>query len=406
MRARTSWLALLPVPFTWALSTSLLIPVLPRMRAALGVGPVEASLLLTALSLPAALALPVAGFLSDRVGRRPVLLGGLVLYGLGGLAAGLLAAGGAPFAWLVAARALQGLSAAATHIIALSMVADRSRGEERLRAVSLMEAANSAGKLAAPLLGSAAALLAWYAPFFVYPAVAWPVAAAVMLRARETLPRPVPRQEYARRLRWLWRALGGRLLAAYAAGLVALAVWFGLLLVYAEHLERAALGRGLARGALVSLPVAVLTLTSGLTGRLGGRTLPRALAAGGMAIAAAAAALPLLGLEGPFSHTVPVSLLAVGLGVALPGLDAVVTSSVHGGARGLVTTLFGAVRALGGAAGPPLFTAVAHAGGPMAPWLAAAGLAAAAAAASLLGPRGDAPGDAGAGGRAARAGEP
>src|SRR5690606_40777985 len=67
----------------------MLIPVLPLIARSLDISHFQASLLLTALSLPSAVLLPVAGYLSDKYGRRQFLVGGLIIYALGGLAAGL-----------------------------------------------------------------------------------------------------------------------------------------------------------------------------------------------------------------------------------------------------------------------------------------------------------------------------
>jgi len=69
----------------------------------------------------------IIGPLSDRFGRRPVLLGGMVLYGL----ASLLALFAPSFETLLLARALQGLGTAATRVIATSIVRDCYAGRAR-----------------------------------------------------------------------------------------------------------------------------------------------------------------------------------------------------------------------------------------------------------------------------------
>lgn len=52
------------------LGNSMLIPVLPDIREALNLSPVQVSLIITLFSLPAGLIIPITGFLSDRYGRK------------------------------------------------------------------------------------------------------------------------------------------------------------------------------------------------------------------------------------------------------------------------------------------------------------------------------------------------
>lgn len=160
------WVLLL-VPFILVLSNSLLIPVLPQIQTALGVTLFKSGLIITAFSLTAGLVIPGAGYLSDRIGRKAVMVPALVLFGLGGTAAGISAwLLKNPYPWILAARVLQGIGGGGTYQLALALAGDIYTGKERSRAVGYLEAANGLGKVVAPLLGSAAALLAWFAPFF------------------------------------------------------------------------------------------------------------------------------------------------------------------------------------------------------------------------------------------------
>lgn len=70
------------------LGNSMLIPVLPAMAGALGLSALHVSLVITLFSVPAGLVIPLAGFLSDRLGRKAVIVPGLLLYGLGGCSPG------------------------------------------------------------------------------------------------------------------------------------------------------------------------------------------------------------------------------------------------------------------------------------------------------------------------------
>lgn len=94
----------------------------------------------------------IVGMLSDVVGRRPVLLCGLVLVTL----ASLLAAFAPTIGTLVATRVAQGLGAAAVVVVARAVVADTATGRTAARAYSILMGLLAAGPFAAPLLGTLA----------------------------------------------------------------------------------------------------------------------------------------------------------------------------------------------------------------------------------------------------------
>ena len=155
-----SFWALLSVPFTLVLSNSLLIPVLPQIRKALNISLFQSGLIITAFSLTAGVVIPVAGYLSDRTGRKAIMVPALVLFGLGGVAAGLAAwLLPRPYPWILGARILQGIGGGGTYQLALALAGDIYTGKKRSRAVGYLEGANGFGKVVAPLLGSATARL-------------------------------------------------------------------------------------------------------------------------------------------------------------------------------------------------------------------------------------------------------
>ena len=57
----TVLIALLIIPFAWALSNSMIIPILPQIQTALSITDMQAGLLITALSVPTAIFLPISG---------------------------------------------------------------------------------------------------------------------------------------------------------------------------------------------------------------------------------------------------------------------------------------------------------------------------------------------------------
>jgi DHA1 family bicyclomycin/chloramphenicol resistance-like MFS transporter len=127
----------------------------------------------------------VMGPLSDRFGRRPVMLGGMIVYCI---ASGLALA--APsFETLLLARALQGLGTSATRVIATSIVRDCYSGRRMASVMSLAMMVFIAVPVIAPSFGQALMLLTQWRGIFIALTL-YGVLALVWsaLRVPETLP--------------------------------------------------------------------------------------------------------------------------------------------------------------------------------------------------------------------------
>lgn len=127
----------------------------------------------------------VMGTLSDRFGRRPVLLGGMIVY----CVASVLAISAPSFEGLLLARVLQGLGTSATRVIATSIVRDCYTGRRMASVMSLAMMVFIAVPVIAPSFGQALMLwISWRGIFVVltiYGALALIWSA---LRMPETLP--------------------------------------------------------------------------------------------------------------------------------------------------------------------------------------------------------------------------
>ncbi|RPF46576.1 ACDE family multidrug resistance protein [Thermodesulfitimonas autotrophica] len=348
------------VPLIMVLGNSMLIPVLPAMKKALGISSFQAGLIITLFSVPAGLAIPCTGFFADRFGRRAVLLPALALYALGGLAAGCSAiiAGKEAFLFILLSRALQGIGAAGTAPVAMTLAGDLFGGAARSRALGFLEAANGVGKIMSPILGAAIGLFGWFYPFFVFPILVLPVLLAILF----LIPEPPTRRQVPG-LKQYWLTLGavlrqkGRSLGGiFFAGATALLVLFGLLFFLSEYLETAFRAGGTHKGLLLAVPVFFMCVAAYLTGWAIKRRLnlmPFVVVTGLLLITGAL--LSLIFCCGTVPFFTAVSVAGVGTGLTLPCLNTLVTSSVGPNARGIVTALYGGVRFWGVAVGPPLF---------------------------------------------------
>jgi DHA1 family bicyclomycin/chloramphenicol resistance-like MFS transporter len=125
------------------------------------------------------------GPLSDRYGRRPVLIGGMILYGL----ASVLTLIAPSFETLLLARALQGLSTAATRVIATSVVRDCYAGRRMASVMSLAQMIFIAVPVLAPSLGQLVMLASheWHSVFAVLLLFGVVILGWTALRLPETL---------------------------------------------------------------------------------------------------------------------------------------------------------------------------------------------------------------------------
>jgi DHA1 family bicyclomycin/chloramphenicol resistance-like MFS transporter len=168
------------------LAMDMMLPALPNIGASFGI--TDGNYLQSVLSvflLGFGVGQFVMGPLSDRFGRRPVLLGGMVLYGL----ASGLALFTRSFEMLLVARALQGLGTAATRVIATSIVRDCYAGRRMASVMSLVMMIFVAVPIVAPSFGQAVMVGGqWRGIFLVL--MAYGVLALVWsaLRLPETLP--------------------------------------------------------------------------------------------------------------------------------------------------------------------------------------------------------------------------
>ena len=142
--------ALAGAQFTVMLATSIVNVALPQIRAGVGLSDNGTTWVVNAYGLAFGALLLAGGRAADLLGRRRVLLSGLAVFGAASLAAGLAAS--SPV--LIAARAVQGLGAAAIAPAALALVMDLfPPGPGRGKALGVWGAVSGAGGAAGVLLG-------------------------------------------------------------------------------------------------------------------------------------------------------------------------------------------------------------------------------------------------------------
>jgi DHA1 family bicyclomycin/chloramphenicol resistance-like MFS transporter len=142
-----------------AMAIDVLLPSLQQMGAALSVAGENARQLpLTAYIATFGISQLIYGTISDRFGRRPVLIFGLILYTVACIAAST----STTFGFLLAMRAVQGIGAGATRVISIAVVRDTYHGRKMASVMSLAMMVFMAVPIFAPSIGQGiAALVGW-----------------------------------------------------------------------------------------------------------------------------------------------------------------------------------------------------------------------------------------------------
>ncbi|HEY8343896.1 MAG TPA: MFS transporter [Bacillota bacterium] len=362
----TIWV-LTAVPFIMVLGNSMLIPVLPAIQEELGINLLHAGLLITAFSIPAGIFIPLAGIISDHIGRKKVMAPALVVYGIGGILAGLAAVLiEKPYPYILGARIIQGLGAGGTYQLAMALAGDLIKSKERAAVLGLLEAGNGLGKVVSPLVGATVGLISWYMPFFVYGVLAVPVAALVYWVAKEPTNNKKAQStgEYLKNLASIFKQKGVNLSMAFLCGMLVLFSLFGLLSFLSDLLEKTYHYKVFSRGLIIAIPVLVMAISAYILGTVLKTHLVRILKwtilSGLLMVGAGLLLFPLV--NGVVFKVSVSALIGLGTGAVLPSLNTLITSSAPTSERGLVTCLYGTVRFFGVAIGPPLFGLIDHYG--------------------------------------------
>ncbi|MDH3705027.1 MAG: MFS transporter [Acidimicrobiia bacterium] len=197
----------------------IIIPVLALYAEDFGASPTTIGFLVATFALAQLITAPIGGRLSDRFGRKPV-----ILFSLLGTAVGSLITGFAGSVWMLfLGRAVDGSSGASV-VVSQAAVTDIVAPQDRARLLGRLAAAFGFGFALGPAIGGLAASVAGpRAPFFVAAGLAATNAVVAWFRLPETLPperrissRPAAAEEGRPRIEW-----HQRLLRLFAVALVA-----------------------------------------------------------------------------------------------------------------------------------------------------------------------------------------
>jgi MFS transporter, DHA1 family, multidrug resistance protein len=335
-------------------------PILPELRTRFGTSQLVVNLTISVFTAVLAVMQIVYGPLTDRRGRRAVLLPGLAVYVVASVACAFAPTAGA----LLAARAVQAAGIAAGSVVATTVIGDLFTGAERGRAMGTFQMMVALGPVVGPVVGGVVATHAGYVGVFLTLAAG---ALAVLAAQAALMPETRPAHlEPSRRMAVrdfatvLADPRGG------AISLLGLVQFYGYycFLVFLPEILRVRYGLGAGRTGLALLPVSLGVVTGSFVGgRVQERWPPgRVLVATSLLNAGALAAFVGLSAAGLRSLIVGCAAFGLLLGLSLP-----VQTSLLAGAfvreRATAIGVYNFARYLGMAAGPLLGTLLYRAGG-------------------------------------------
>jgi len=185
--SKPEFIALMGMIFaTVAFSIDAMLPALPDIAAELTPdNPNLAQLILTSFVLGLGIGTLFTGPLSDRFGRKPVILGGAALY-IGGA---LMAYFAQSLETMLAARILQGLGAAGPRVVATAIIRDLYSGRAMAQIISFAMLIFTLFPAVAPMIGAAIiAGFGWHAIFLAFLLFSVISVGWLVIRQPETLP--------------------------------------------------------------------------------------------------------------------------------------------------------------------------------------------------------------------------
>lgn len=299
----------------------------------------------------------VAGVLSDRYGRRPLMLGSMVLRSLNLAGMGLAVLSESSVLVIGALTVGNGVLRAFFDPPATALVADLVPVEQRVSAYSLQRVGTNIGWAAGPAAAGLAAGTSYAVLFFASVPISL---LATFLVARIVGPgcEPAPLHPTAPRPRTDWRALRGdrvfvRFLLATAAFFILQVQLYQSISIYAAkvlHLDRAEVGT------IYSLNGVLVVLLQFPAVRYIRRLGPRALVVGSLGYALAYASVGLA--QGHGSLLVCIAAVTLAEIIVAPAQQTAVTSLAPAGRIGAYSGLFGLAQVVGQSSGPLIGTAL------------------------------------------------
>lgn len=357
--------SLTSIPLIMTLGNSMLIPVLPILEDKVGITSFQSSMIITSYSVAAIFLIPVAGYLSDRFGRKVVILPSLILALIGGLIAGFASwKMDDPYTMIIIGRIIQGIGAAGAMPIVLPLVGDlyQDDDEKISSTLGIIETSNTFGKVLSPILGSVLAAILWFLPFFSISALSLISIALIFffVKVPKDKDEPLKFKQFIRNTKEVFKDEGRWLYTVFLNGVLVMLILFSMLFFLSENLEKVHDIKGIKKGFVLAIPLLLLCISSYISGRKIKGDLSRIKKIIVVSLIAMSISIVFVGYTSKklILLLIVTSIVGIAIGALLPALDTIITDNIRKELRGTVSSFYSSARFIGVAAGPPIMSLV------------------------------------------------
>jgi MFS transporter, DHA1 family, multidrug resistance protein len=339
---------LFAVMFLVMVGFGIIIPVLPFYAENIGASPTQLGLLMAVYSLMQLLFAPMWGRISDRIGRKPVIMIGIV-----GLSLSFFLMGVSSSLWMLfVARIIGGILSSANMPTVMAYVADITAPEDRGKGMGIVGAAIGLGFVFGPAIGGVFSKISLSMPFYIAGVTSVLTFFLVWLLLKESLTQE-SRDQQDKEITSVWHELkGSQSILLFLQLFISLSL-SGLEATFAYFAaEKVGLGAVELGYIFMIMGLASAVVQGGVVGRMTKKFGEGFVIQIGIVVSAIGFGLILL-VDNFTTAAIYLTIFGIGNGVIRPSVSSLLTKNSTAG-HGSTTGLLSSFDSLGRIIGPPL----------------------------------------------------
>ncbi|MDF2791932.1 MAG: major facilitator transporter [Neobacillus sp.] len=336
------------VMFLVMIGFGIIIPVLPFYAEKMGASPTQLGLLMAVYSLMQLIFAPFWGKLSDRIGRKPIMM-----IGIAGLSLSFFIQAMATELWMLfAARIIGGVLSSANMPTAMAYVADITTPENRGKGMGIIGAAVGLGFVFGPAIGGIFSKSSMSMPFYLAGASSLITLVIIFFFLKESLQKDNEDLNQNNK-QSRWKAFSGPAAVLFLLQLLISLSLSGLEATFAYFAaKKAGLGAIQLGYIFMIMGFAGAMVQGGMVGRLTKKYGEGKVIQGGIVVSAIGFGL-ILFVDSFTTAAIFLSIFGIGNGVIRPSVSSLLTKTTDAG-HGSATGLLSSFDSLGRIIGPPL----------------------------------------------------